>query len=61
MGAMHNKDTFRDWLLFVGYAPKEVENIGNRIGAQRGTKEDYNLFFEYLATKEDLLEHLYDL
>ena len=60
MGAIHNKDTFIEWLLFVGYTPKEIERIGNRIGAQKGTKEDYNLFFEYLETKAPD-PHLYDM
>lgn len=60
MGALHNKDTFRDWLQFVGYTPKEIESIGTRIGAQKGTKEDYLLFWEYLETKAPD-PHLYDL
>lgn len=58
---LHNQETFIDYLLFIGYTPEEIERIGNRIAAQKGTKEDYELFYEYIATDEGLLKHINDL
>lgn len=55
---MHDKETFRDWLLFVGYTPIEMEQITKRLREQKGTYNDHALYDEYLETKD--LKHLYD-
>ena len=57
----HNKETFQEYLQFIGYTPVEIERIGNRIASQKGTKDDYGLFYEYIATNESLLKHINDL
>lgn len=60
MSATHNKETFRDYLQFVGYTAGEVESVTNRLGEQRATKDDFLLFREYLENKAPD-PHLYDL
>lgn len=54
----HNKETFREYLAFVGYSEAQVEEIAGRLIQQEPTQEDYLLFQQYIAGKE--FKHLYD-
>lgn len=59
-GAMHNKETFRDYLLFVGFHEAEIDTITERLIEQKGYKEDFLLFRDYLETKLPD-PHFYDM
>ena len=60
-GTMHDKETFREYLQFIGIDKKEAAQIGKRIGAQAGTPNDYLYFGKYLEGKRQLHEHINDL
>lgn len=61
MEKMHNKDYFTDYLEMNGYTKKESSKICNRVGELKGTKRDYLLFYQYIATNGPLIKHLTDL
>lgn len=54
----HNKETFREYLQFVGYSGAQVEKISGRFIKQQANKEDWLLFQQYLAGLD--MKHLYD-
>lgn len=54
----HNKETFREYLKFVGYNEAQVEAIGERFIGQQANKRDYLLFQQYIYGKE--FKNLYD-
>lgn len=54
----HNKETFRDYLQFVGYSGAQVEEIAERFIRQQAKKEDWQLYQLFLAGKD--WKHLYD-
>lgn len=55
---MHDKETFREYLQFIGYSSRQVEEIAGRLIQQEPHQEDYLLFQQYIAGKE--FKHLYD-
>lgn len=57
----HNKDTFVEYLEYMGYSGREIRCIDRRISEQRMTREDKTLFLQYASTKEQTLKRLYDL
>lgn len=57
-GTTHNKETFYDYLLFVGLDENEAAKTLNRIAKQKGKREDLLLFQYYLEGKN--WKHLFE-
>ena len=60
MGAMHNKETFRDYLLFVGFDEIRADETINRLARENGNRRDFSMFRQYLENKAPD-PHLYDM
>lgn len=58
-GTTHNKETFYDYLLFVGLDEDGAAKILNRIAKLKGKREDLLLFQYYLEGKN--WKHLYEV
>lgn len=58
---MHDKETFREYLQFIGIDKKEAAQISKRLRIQEGTRSDYQYFENYLEGKRQLHEHINDL
>lgn len=57
---MHNKETFTEYLQFVGFTEHEAKTLVLRIIARKASAKDVVLLFEYLDGKRSLQEHLND-
>lgn len=60
-GGTHNKETFYDYLLFVGLNEDEAAGISERIRNQSATPGDYSYFYSYIRGKKSIYEHLMEI
>lgn len=47
-GIMHDKETFSEYLVFVGFDEGAAQKTVNRLIACKGTRTDYSYFWDYI-------------
>ena len=55
---MHNKETFAEYLAFVGFTEDGAKKLISHIIDRKASAEEIILLYEYLNGKKSLQEHL---